>query len=151
MYIHLNGYYTDGNNRFYLYSNNILIRHMIGSDFKIERYKNQRGPYDYGWFFIEQNKITIQFYVSAEGSPYVIVEEKGRIINEFQFILEESKQLTSGLFGKSTIRKDKINNVFIYRNDIKPDSMNPWIPIDSISYEKAKGKNTWRKKFNGYK
>lgn len=147
----INGSYSDGFNRFYLYSNNIMIRYIVGDEFNIENYKKHKEPYGYGWYFIDGNKITLQYYVSAEGPPYVVVVYDGKIVNGYKFIIDSERQLSASLMGKNEISRKKVNNEYLFKKEVKPDSINPWVPIDSISYQNALNKNIWRKKFNGYK
>ena len=87
--------------------------------------KKQNYPVGYGWYFIEGNKIVLQYYVLVEGSPYVIVETKGTILNQFVIQVESTKEIGGNLLWKSTIREDRDTLQFIFREEIKPDSVNP--------------------------
>jgi predicted small secreted protein len=148
-FLNIEGSYIDDNSRFYLYENNLVVRLLLGSGIDINFLKNQNYPDGYGWYFIEGDKITIQFWVRGEGSPYVVVEHIGKITHSNRFVIEKSRQFSSSLFGNSNIVKDVRNVECIFRSEVKPDSLNPWVPIDSISYKKALGKSVWKKKFNG--
>jgi hypothetical protein len=148
-YLNIQGSYVDDNSRFYLYKNNLVVRFLLGAELDINLHKIRKDPGGYGWYFIEGDKITIQFWVRGEGSPYVVVEHIGKITHSNRFVIEKSRQFSSSLFDNSNIVKDVRNVECIFRSEVKPDSLNPWVPIDSISYKKALGKSVWKKKFNG--
>lgn len=147
--LNIKGSFSDGFNRIYLYENNVLIRRLVGPEFNISDLKKQNYPDGYGWYFIEGNNIVLQYYVRAEGSPYVIVETKGIILNQYVIQVESIKEIGGNLLWKSKIREDRDTSQFIFREEIKPDSVNPWVPIDDTSYQQALSKRIWRKKFNG--
>ncbi|MCB0648422.1 MAG: hypothetical protein KDC49_17245 [Saprospiraceae bacterium] len=148
--LNLAGSFSDGFNRIYLYENNVLIRRLVAPEFNIRDLKRQNYPGGYGWYFIEGNNIVLQYYVRAEGAPYVIVETKGIILNQYVIQVESIKEIGGNLLWKSTIREDIDTSQFIFREEIKPDSVNPWVPIDDTSYQQALSKRIWRKKFNGF-
>lgn len=123
--LNLAGSFSDRFNRIYLYENNVLIRRLVDPNFNIMDLKKQNYPVGYGWYFIEGNKIVLQYYVLVEGSPYVIVETKGTILNQFVIQVESTKEIGGNLLWKSTIREDRDTLQFIFREEIKPDSVNP--------------------------
>lgn len=63
--------------------------------------------------------------------------------------MQEEMEFTRSILGITQIlRKSSITETWEFTRSQKPDSLNPWIPLDLNEYNRIKKNIFWKKKFN---